>query len=293
MRRTQLILAPAALTLAICLPAQTLVDLPPVPPRPAAPAAPDFVLPDSAGKEHALSAYKGKIVVLEWTNHLCPFVAKHYVSGNMQALQKRSTERGVIWLTIISSAPGLQGHVTPAEAARLTHERSAAPTAVLLDPQGTVGRLFKAKATPHMFVIDREGTLVYSGAIDSDSNVNAAERDPNTVKNYVAAALAALTEGKAVETTETKPYGCSVKYAKKHGQPHKKDKDVKGQTLGRFGTDAREPAELLDQLIQTFRIGAAHRLLSPNHGFVFTAYYTRLGRSVNRSALPVGAAEGY
>jgi len=195
-------------------------------------AAPDFALKDLNGKEHRLSDHKGKIVVLEWTNYQCPYVQFHHAKAHtMQTTAAEFEGKDIVWLAIDSS------HFSEDKKEEIRAFAAASQYAfpILLDPEGHVGRTYQAKTTPHMFVIDREGTLVYSGAIDSDSNVNAAERDANTVKNYVAAALAALTEGKAVETTETKPYGCSVKYAKadnakKDGRPPKKDNDAKGQT---------------------------------------------------------------
>src|SRR5215468_12768031 len=128
--------------------------------------APDFTAPSTKGTPVGLDAYKGKVVVLEWTNHECPYVRKHYESGNMQALQREVTGQGVVWLTIISSAPGTQGYVTAPQADDLTASRKAAPTAVLLDPQGTVGKLYGATNTPHMYVVDKTGQLVYAGAID-------------------------------------------------------------------------------------------------------------------------------
>jgi peroxiredoxin len=173
--------------------------------------APDFTLTDTIGQAHALSALKGKLVVLEWSNYDCPFVKKHYESGNMQRLQKTYAEKGVIWLTINSSAPGKQGHYPPEKWNEMIKEKGVAATAVLLDPDGKVGKLFGAKTTPHMFVINPEGVLIYKGAIDDQPSFN-----PKTVKdakNYVEAALDAAMAGKAVETPSTQSYGCSVKYA--------------------------------------------------------------------------------
>jgi peroxiredoxin len=171
--------------------------------------APAFSAVDTQGKTQALDQYKGKRVVLEWTNHDCPFVTKHY-GGNMQKLQKDYTGKGVVWLTIISSAPGKQGHVSPAQADQLTKERGAAPSAVLLDPEGKVGRAYGAKTTPHMYVIDPSGKLVYAGAIDDTPSTDPA--DLATARNYVTAALDAALAGKPVATTTSTPYGCSVKY---------------------------------------------------------------------------------
>jgi len=173
--------------------------------------APDFSATDSYGRSQKLSDQKGKIVVLEWTNHGCPFVGKHYGSGNMQALQKKYTAQGVVWFTVVSSAPGTQGYVSPAEANRDTERRGAAPTALLLDPTGALGHLYGAQATPHMYVIDPQGQLVYMGAID-----DAPSTDPSDVaraKNYVAAAIEEVRAGKRVTVPATKAYGCSVKYA--------------------------------------------------------------------------------
>ena len=173
--------------------------------------APDFTATDSNGKTRKLSEQKGKIVVLEWTNNGCPFVGKHYGSGNMQSLQKRYTAQGVVWFTVVSSAPGSQGYVTAAEANRDTERRGAAPTAVLLDPTGALGHLYGAQATPHMYVISAEGQLAYMGAIDDTPSA-----DPSDIassRNYVAAALEELKAGKRVTVTATRAYGCSVKYA--------------------------------------------------------------------------------
>lgn len=173
-------------------------------------SAPDFTLPDSNGKSHSLSDYEGKVVVLEWLNHGCPFVKKHYNSGNMQALQKAYAEKGVIWLSIISSAPGKQGYCTPEQANEITKEKNAAPAAVLLDPEGSVGKLYGAKTTPHMFIISKEGTLVYNGGIDDIRSTNV--EDVAKAKNYVQTALDELLAGKEVTDKTSQPYGCSVKY---------------------------------------------------------------------------------
>lgn len=173
--------------------------------------APAFTATDTNGQPRGLGEFTGRVVVLEWTNHECPFVQRHYRSGNMQSLQKDAAADNAVWLTIISSAPGQQGHVSAAEANALTRERNAAPTAVLLDPSGAIGRAYGAVTTPHMFVIDREGTLVYMGAIDDQpSNFSA---DPARATNYVRQALAEVAAGKPVATASTRPYGCSVKYA--------------------------------------------------------------------------------
>lgn len=173
-------------------------------------AAPDFTLTDSRGQTVSLSDYKGKPVVLEWTNHECPFVRKHYESGNMQKLQRDYTGKGAIWLSIISSAPGKQGHVSGDQAEELTKSRAAAPTAVLLDPTGKVGQSYGAKTTPHMYIIDKEGILRYAGGIDSIKSTDQA--DIKTAKNYVAQSLDELLAGKPVSEPATAPYGCGVKY---------------------------------------------------------------------------------
>lgn len=172
--------------------------------------APDFSLPGADGKTHGLSEFKGKYVVLEWTNHECPFVKKHYSGGAMQGLQKKYTGKGVVWLQIVSSAPGKQGFVTAAQATDLNKSQGVAATATLLDPDGKVGKLYGAQTTPHMFVINPEGKLIYMGAIDDKPSTNAA--DIATSKNYVAAALDEALAGKPVTTPVTKSYGCSVKY---------------------------------------------------------------------------------
>jgi len=173
--------------------------------------APDFAATDSYGKTRTLSEQKGKIIVLEWTNNGCPFVGKHYGSGNMQSLQKKYTAQGVVWFTVVSSAPGTQGYVTAQDANRDTERRGAAPTAVLLDPTGALGHLYGATATPHMYVISAEGQLVYMGAIDDMPSADPA--DIAGSKNYVAAAVEELKAGKRVTVSATRAYGCSVKYA--------------------------------------------------------------------------------
>lgn len=173
-------------------------------------SAPEFTATDSAGKPVQLSTLRGKTVVLEWTNHDCPYVMKHYGSGTMQKLQKDSTDKGVVWLTVVSSAKGRQGHVAGMEADKLTVDRKASPTGVLLDPEGKLGRLYGATTTPHMFVIDKAGTLAYMGAIDDKPSTS---RDTiATARPYVREALDALSSGKPVATASTRPYGCSVKY---------------------------------------------------------------------------------
>jgi peroxiredoxin len=172
--------------------------------------APGFTGIDTSGKSHALSDFRGKPVVLEWTNHDCPYVRKHYSSGNMQRQQQTATGQGVVWLSIISSAPGKQGHVTPAQADALTAERNAAPSAVILDEKGEIGRLYEAKTTPHMYIIDADGKLAYMGGIDSIASANPA--DIGKATQYVPAALARVMNGEPVAPSVTRPYGCSVKY---------------------------------------------------------------------------------
>jgi peroxiredoxin len=173
-------------------------------------AAPDFTLKDVNGKTHNLADYKGKFVVLEWFNEGCPFVKKHYTSGNMQKLQKEYTGKDVVWLSISSSAEGQQGHMTPDTAPKTLTDWKMDSTKVLLDHDGKVGHMYGAKTTPHMFVIDKEGKLVYQGAIDSKPSPNTADIDG--AENYVRVALDNSMAGKPVTTSSTKPYGCSVKY---------------------------------------------------------------------------------
>jgi peroxiredoxin len=173
-------------------------------------AAPDFSLTAADGKTHSLSQYKGKYVVLEWFNPQCPFVKKHYGSGNMQNLQKEFTEKGVVWLTINSNAPGTEGSLTPEEALKIATSWKTHQTALLLDPEGKAGKAYGAKNTPNMVVIDPEGKVIYRGAIDSKATPNPSDIPSST--NYVKAALDQSLAGKTVSTPETKPYGCSVKY---------------------------------------------------------------------------------
>jgi peroxiredoxin len=174
-------------------------------------AAPDFTATDTNGEVHKLSEYQGKFVVLEWTNRGCPYTQKHYNSGNMQRLQREWTGRGVVWLTVISSAPGKQGYVTASEENAYLKQANAAPTAVLLDPAGTLGHLYDAKTTPHIFVINPKGSLIYKGAIDDRPTTDVS--DVNGAKNYVSLALEEASSGKPVGTPTSRPYGCSVKYA--------------------------------------------------------------------------------
>ena len=173
--------------------------------------APNFTLTDSNGKAISLADFKGKTVVLEWTNHECPYVRKHYGGNNMQALQKKWTGQGIVWLTLISSQPGAQGFVHGLEANKLTEERGAAPTAVLLDPRGGVGRSYGAQVTPHMYVVTGDGTLVYMGGIDDKPTTRL--EDLKTAKNFVDAALNEVAEGKVVSIKTSRAYGCTIKYS--------------------------------------------------------------------------------
>src|SRR5215469_13280317 len=172
--------------------------------------APAFTATDSHGQPQSLSQYHGKYVVLEWHNQGCPYTRKHYVSGNMQNLQKEWTAKGVAWFTVISSAPGQQGYVTADQENAYVDKMHAVPTAVLLDPEGKLGHLYNAKTTPQMIVIDPQGKLIYDGAID-----NRPTPDPDDIRgadNYVNDALSLSMAGKPVATAYTRPYGCSVKY---------------------------------------------------------------------------------
>jgi hypothetical protein len=177
--------------------------------KPGAPA-PGFTAPDIAGRMVNLGQYAGQIVILEWTNNGCPFVQKHYDSANMQTLQRRYTQGGVIWLTIASSAPGEEGYVTPSAAQADLARWQAAPTDYLLDPEGVAGHLYDARATPHMVVIDRGGRIAYMGAIDDTPSTRLA--DVKTAKNYLVAALDEIAAGKPVTVASTRAYGCSIKY---------------------------------------------------------------------------------
>jgi peroxiredoxin len=181
------------------------LDAPPV-----GSAAPDFSLPDANGKTHSLSQYKGKYVVLEWFNPECPFVKKHYGGGNMQKLQDQYTSKGVVWLTIDSNAPGTEGSITPEQAQKIAASWNTHQTAMLLDPEGKAGRAYGAKNTPNMVIISPDGKIAYEGAIDSKASPNPADIPSST--NYVKVALDESLAGKPVTTSQTKPYGCSVKY---------------------------------------------------------------------------------
>jgi alkyl hydroperoxide reductase subunit AhpC len=171
---------------------------------------PDFTLTSTQEEAHRLSDYQGKFVVLEWVNYDCPFVRKHYDSGNMQTLQKKYTAKEVIWLSICSSAPGKQGHYTADEWNPMIQDKGASPTAVLLDADGEVGHLYGARTTPHMYVIDPEGTLLYMGAIDDFPSTRSV--DVEKAQNYVSSALDEALSGEEVSTSLSQPYGCSVKY---------------------------------------------------------------------------------
>jgi len=174
-------------------------------------AAPQFTATASNGKTVHLADYRGKYVVLEWHNNGCPYVGKHYNSGNMQRLQKQWTSQGVVWLTILSSAPGKQGYVTANEENDYLAKMQAAPTAALLDPTGEIGHLFEAKTSPQMVVINPQGVVIYSGSIDDKPTTDL--QDVPHATNYVSLALEQAMAGKPVQTAATRPYGCSVKYA--------------------------------------------------------------------------------
>jgi hypothetical protein len=173
--------------------------------------APAFTATTADGKTVSLADYKGKTVVLEWTNHDCPFVKKHYGSGNMQSQQKAAASQGVVWLQVISSAPGQQGHVDGATAQKLNTDRGAVPTATLLDPKGEIGKAYGAQTTPHMYVIRPDGTLAYKGGIDSLATAD--QNDIGKAEPYVTQALVAVSSGRKVDKASTRPYGCSIKYA--------------------------------------------------------------------------------
>jgi hypothetical protein len=172
--------------------------------------APDFTATDSKGAAVSLRQLRGKTVVLEWTNADCPYTRKHYSSGNMQGIQALAQKNGVVWLSVISSAPGKQGYVDGPAADALTRSRAAAPSSVLLDPQGALGRLYGAKTTPHMFVIDKNGALQYMGGIDSIATADAG--DIPSAEPYLQEAMLAVVQGSPVAHAVTRPYGCAVKY---------------------------------------------------------------------------------
>lgn len=171
---------------------------------------PDFRLTDMNGRNVELGQFRGRTVVLEWHNPGCPFVKKHYDSGNMQRTQQAARGQGVVWLTINSGAPGKQGHMNGQQAQAMVQAANAQPTHYLLDPRGVVGKAFDAKTTPHMYIIDGTGKLVYNGGIDDKPTANQA--DIAGARNHVTAALDDLRAGRAVQVSETRPYGCSVKY---------------------------------------------------------------------------------
>jgi hypothetical protein len=172
--------------------------------------APAFAATDAAGKPVELAKLRGKTVILEWTNNGCPYVGHVYRSGVMQALQKRATGQGIVWLTVISSAPGKQGYLTPPQVKAWEDQTNAAPSDVLLDPSGTLGRAYDARATPTLFIINPKGDVVYMGGIDDKPSTDPA--DAKTARNYVSAALDDLGAGRPVAEAVTRPYGCSVKY---------------------------------------------------------------------------------
>ncbi len=173
--------------------------------------APAFSAASAAGGTISLEQYRGKTVVLEWTNHDCPFVKKHYESGNIPSLQKEATGKGIVWLQVISSAPGKQGYVDGATAQKLNAERGATPTGTVLDPEGKLGRLYEAVTTPHIYIVNPDGKLVYKGGIDSIASNK--KDDIAKADNYVKAALGDLAAGRKITQANTQPYGCTVKYA--------------------------------------------------------------------------------
>ena len=173
--------------------------------------APEFTGKTASGEAIDLKSLRGKIVVLEWTNHDCPYVRKHYGANNMQALQKEAVAQNIVWLQVISSGPGLEGHVDGPTAIKLNSERSAAPTDTILDPEGKIGRLYEARTTPHMFIIDPKGVLVYKGGIDSIAS--SSQSDIPKAVNYVRESLKAMETGAPIPHAVTRPYGCSVHYA--------------------------------------------------------------------------------
>ena len=175
--------------------------------------APDFTLEAADGETHSLSDFEGKYVVLEWLNFECPFVGKHYGSGNMQALQEKYTDEGVVWLSIVSSAPGKQGYYPPDEMVKQKKRHNGNMTAILMDPDGTVGKTYGATVTPHMYVINSDGELVYRGGIDDKPTTD--EADIEGATNYVDRALTAVMNGEEVSPKQAKPYGCTIKYASK------------------------------------------------------------------------------
>jgi len=174
-------------------------------------AAPNFTLPDTEGEKHSLADYEGQYVVLEWLNFECPFVGKHYGSGNMQALQETYTGKDVVWLSIVSSAEGRQGYFPPEEMQAQKQKHNGNMNAILMDPSGEVGRTYGAKVTPHMYVINPEGELIYKGGIDDKPTTD--EADIEGAENYVRNALTQAMNGEEVSPKTAQPYGCTVKYA--------------------------------------------------------------------------------
>jgi len=172
--------------------------------------APNFTLTDVSGKKHSLAEYKGKYVVLEWINFGCPFVVKHYGSGNMPSLQKKYEEQGVVWLAVCSSAPGKQGHYEGTDLMAAIEDNGCMANAYLIDSDGAVGRMYNAKTTPNMYVLDPSGKLIYAGAIDDKPTTS--QSDVKGATNYVQEALDAAMAGKPVAVSNTQPYGCGVKY---------------------------------------------------------------------------------
>jgi peroxiredoxin len=172
--------------------------------------APDFIAVDTRGTQHKLSDFAGKYVVLEWTNPGCPFVRKHYGSGNLPATQKAATDKGVVWLAINSTERAASDYLEPAAFDAWMKQHAAAPTAALMDQDGVVGQAYGARTTPHLFIIDPKGVLVYAGGIDSVASARA--DDIKTATNYVAKALGEVWSGKPISASATKPYGCSIKY---------------------------------------------------------------------------------
>lgn len=192
---------------ALSVTAVALMGFSPAPVAEVGKAAPGFSLPGASGKTQSLDAYKGKWVVLEWTNHDCPVVVRHYNSGNMQATQKWAKEKGAVWLQVVSSAPGKQGHIDAAQAKQIAAARKDVVTDLLFDPKGEVGRQYGAKTTPHMYIISPKGELLYNGAIDNDSRGR--EAKPT---NYVIQGLSEAMAGKELSVKTSQPYGCGVKY---------------------------------------------------------------------------------
>ena len=214
MRRSKIAVVVAGLVAASALSFVLIGGIPVASPAlaelPVGKAAPDFRLPDANGRVVSLADFRGKTVVLEWNNPECPTVKKHYESGNMQKTQAVAAADGVVWLTINSSAEGNQGYMTPAEAKAFAASQESRRTAYLLDPKGEVGRTYGAKTTPHMYVVNASGTLVYNGGIDDRPTQDKA--DIAGARNHILAALSELKAGKPVSVATSRPYGCSVKY---------------------------------------------------------------------------------